>query len=157
VTADATTQGTWRGTYGTSGSSLAASSSSLPPGDVVAPAGAAQWTWAASTSDGRALQQPTGTSRLAAAWFGNTFTLDVNLGADGGTHQVALYLVDWDSQGRSERVDVYDAATGVRYDTRTVSAFGGGAYLVFNVSGHVRFQLTDLAGPNAVLSGLFLS
>ena len=46
--------------------------------------------------------------------------MDVNLGADGSTHQVALYLV-------------------------------------FNVSGHVRFQFTDLAGPNAVLSGLFES
>jgi hypothetical protein len=54
-------------------------------------------------------------------------------------------------------VDVFDAASGVRYDTRTVSAFGGGVYLVFNVSGHVRFQFTSLAGPNAVLSGLFLS
>jgi hypothetical protein len=30
-------------------------------------------------------------------------------------------------------------------------------YLVFTISGHVRFQFTDLAGPNAVLSGLFLS
>jgi hypothetical protein len=83
--------------------------------------------------------------------------VDVNLGADGSTHQVALYLVDWDNKGRSERVDVFDAPTGVRYDTRTVSAFGGGVYLVFNVSGHVRFQFTSLAGPNAVLSGLFLS
>jgi hypothetical protein len=157
VTADATTQGTWRGTYGASGYSLAAASASLPPGDVVTLAGAAQWTWAASTSDMRALQQPTGADRLAAAWYGSTFTLDVNLGADGGTHQVALYLVDWDHQGRSERVEVFDAASGVRYDARTVSAFGGGVYLVFQVSGHVRFQFTDLAGANAVLSGLFLS
>jgi hypothetical protein len=107
--------------------------------------------------DVRALQQPTGSGRLAAAWYASTFSVDVNLGADGNTHQVALYLVDWDNQGRSERVDVYDAATGVRYATQTVSAFGGGEYLVFSVSGHVRFQLTNLAGPNAVLSGLFLS
>jgi predicted outer membrane repeat protein len=157
VKADATTQGTWQGAYGALGYDLAASASSLPPGDVVALAGAGQWTWAASTSDGRALQQPTGAGRLAAAWFGSSFSADVNLGADGNTHQVALYLVDWDNQGRTERVDVFDAASGVRYDTRTVSAFGGGVYLVFNVSGHVRFQFTSLAGPNAVLSGLFLS
>jgi len=39
---------------------------------------------------------------------------------------VALYLLDWDGQGRSERVDVLDAATGQVYSSQVVSEFGSG-------------------------------
>ena len=104
----------------------------------------------------RALQQSsTSTSRIAACWYaGSSFTVDVNL-TDGQPHQVAAYLLDWDGQGRSERVDVIDAGTGNVLDSRTVSGFGGGEYLSWTLSGHVQLRFTDLAGPNAVLSGLF--
>src|SRR5262249_29986812 len=90
-------------------------------------------------------------------WYsGASFTIDVNL-TDGKTHPIALYALDWDSYGpRSERIDVLDAGTGTLVDSRTVSSFVGGQYDVWNVSGHVRFQVTNLVGGrNAVVSGLF--
>jgi hypothetical protein len=118
--------------------------------------GQAPWTWEAPTSDSRALQKPAGTERQASHWCGSTFDIDVHLGADGRTYQVALYLVDYDNHSRSERVDVFDGASGARYDTRTVADFRGGVYLVYNVRGHVRFRITHLAGRNAALSGVFL-
>src|SRR5207248_1594584 len=80
--------------------------------------------------------------------------VDVNL-TDGQSHRLALYALDWDRLGRSERVDVLDASSGAVLDTRTLSSFGGGQYLVWNLSGHVQLRLTNLAGQNAVLSGLF--
>ena len=80
--------------------------------------------------------------------------MDVNL-TDGQTHRVSLYFLDWDRGGRAERVDVIDPATGAVLDSRAVSAFSGGTYLSWDVSGHVAFRITRTAGPNAVLSGIF--
>src|SRR5262249_4298289 len=74
---------------------------------------------------------------------------------DGGTHQVALYGLDWDNKARIERVDVKIAGTNTVLDTRTFSGFSGGNYLVWNVRGHVTFVVTLQGGPNAVVSGLF--
>ena len=39
--------------------------------------------------------------------------------------------------------------------SRTESSFANGEYLVLNVSGHVTVQLTDVAGADCDLSGLF--
>src|SRR5205807_10461299 len=72
------------------------------------------------------------------------------------THQVALYLLDWDSYGggRSERVDILDA-NNTLLDSRSVSGFANGQYLVWNLSGHVTLRITNLnASSNAVVSGL---
>ncbi|HEV3236865.1 MAG TPA: hypothetical protein VGZ25_07740, partial [Gemmataceae bacterium] len=97
----------------------------------------------------------TATDRIASTWYsGSSFTVDVKL-TDGQTHQVSMYLLDWDSAGRSERVDILDAATGTVLSSQTASSFNGGKYLVWNLSGHVQIRVTSLAGPNAVLSGLF--
>jgi hypothetical protein len=113
------------------------------------------FTWAASTADVRALRNAANTGRLAATWYaGSSFTIDLNL-SDGQTHRVALYALDWDGAGRSERVDVLDAATGAVLDSRVLSAFGGGEYLSWDLTGHVVLKVTNLAGPNAVVSGLF--
>src|SRR4029077_8995059 len=42
-------------------------------------------------------------------------------------------------------------------DTRNVMSFSGGQYLVWNVVGHVVFQITAVSGPNAVVSGIFFA
>jgi hypothetical protein len=81
--------------------------------------------------------------------------VDVNF-HDTNTHQVALYLLDWDSfYGRTERVDILDANNTI-LDSRSVSSFVNGLYLVWNLSGHVVVRITNTNPPsNAVLSGLF--
>src|SRR5262249_9017882 len=48
-------------------------------------------------------------------------------------------------------------STGSVLNSQTASNFSGGEYLVFTVSGHVNLKFTNLAGPNAVLSGLFFA
>src|SRR5262249_48370833 len=82
--------------------------------------------------------------------------VDVNL-TDGQAHQLALYLLDWDSGVRQERIDFLDAQSGAVLASQNASNFGGGAYLVFNASGHGRISVTCLAGANAVLSGPFFA
>ncbi len=155
VSSDTTTQGSWIGKYGTLGSNIEGQVSTLPSYAQVGMSNALTWTWASSTTDVRGLQVPGGNGRTAMTWFNNTFTIDVNL-TDGQVHDLSLYAVDWDNQGRSEQVQVIDPATGKVLDTETLSNFYNGAYLTWAISGHVQIKVTMLTGPNAVVSGLFL-
>jgi PKD repeat protein len=154
---DTTTQGNWTGVYGAAGYNVIGSTSSYPSYATVTPSGQASWTWAATTSDVRGLLIPGSTSnRIAGCWFNSTsFTIDVNL-TDGQVHPVSLYALDWDSQGRSERIQVLNASSGAVLNTQTISSFSGGEYLTWNVSGHVQFKVTSLGGNSAVVSGLFI-
>ena len=70
--------------------------------------------------------------------------------------QIALYAADYDNWGRQQRIDVVDPATGTVLDSRTVGAFSGGVYFAWDVHGHVRIDVTALAGPNALISGFFV-
>jgi hypothetical protein len=81
-------------------------------------------------------------------------TLDVNL-VDGVIHQVALYCLDWDGGSRAERIDVLDAVTGVLLDSRSISNFQSGQYLVWSLKGHVKLNITLTLGANAVIDGIF--
>ncbi len=160
--ADTTTSGSWKGVYGADGynviGNVFGTSTAYPSYAIVTPSGYSFWTWAASTGDVRALQKAASTGdRIAGCWYTpSSMTIDINL-TDGNTHQVALYFLDWDgmSGGRAETVDILDA-TGHVIDTRTVSNFYNGVYLVWNLSGHVTARITNTnGGANAVLSGLF--
>jgi CSLREA domain-containing protein len=155
IKTDATTEGNWIGTYGTQGYDVIGDTPSYPSYATVAASGQTPYTWAASTTDPRALENPNGTGRIAATWYATTgFTVDVNL-TDGQAHDLELYFVDWDNRGRSERVQISSATTGAVLDTETVSSFTGGIYLDWKVSGNLVITITRLAGTNAVLSGLF--
>jgi hypothetical protein len=118
--------------------------------------GANAWTWAATTSDSRALQRET-SGRVAATWYAATqFAIDLKL-TDGAPHQVALYVLDWDRASRAQRFDLVDATTGAVLDSRDVSAFSGGQYLVWTVTGHVRIQAVRTSGANAVVGAVFFA
>ena len=151
--ADTTTHGSWKGAYGLDGSAISMDSTNYPSYAQVTVGGAA-YTWNSFTTDVRALQQYTGSSRIASTWYGlSSYTIDVNL-TDSASHKVAIYCLDWDNGGRNERVDVLDAGSGNALDTRTISSFSAGVYLVWTVSGHVTFRVTPLSN-NAVVSGVF--
>jgi fibronectin type 3 domain-containing protein len=154
---DTTTQGNWQGAYGNSGSTIADGSTMLPSYAQVSLSGAATYQWNGATADVRALEQASSNSRTASCWYAPTsFTVNLNL-TSGTTHQVALYLLDWDHLNRNERIDVIDPETGATLASQSVSNFSGGEYVVFNVSGNVQFRITNTGGgPNAVLSGLFI-
>jgi hypothetical protein len=65
-------------------------------------------------------------------------------------------MVDWDFNSRVQTVEVIDLATNTILDTRTVSGFTGGQYLVWNIQGSVVFRVTRTGGSNGVVSGLFV-
>jgi hypothetical protein len=156
VKIDTTTQGNWRASYGADGYSFTPQSQSLPAYAAFSVSNQQNWTWESSTTDPRALQNATNSVGVAATWYNNTstFTLDVN-STDGNSHQVALYAVDWDSRSRAETIQVIDANSSALLDSRSISNFVNGDYLVWNVTGHVKFNVTKTNGDNAVISGVF--
>jgi len=156
VRTDETTRGNWRGVYGSQGHSLAQIAANLPDFAQLALADQSDMTWAESTTDVRALRKPAGDDRFAAAWHTNAaFTLNLNL-SDGKRHQVALYCLDWDQLGRAQRIEVLEAETAAALDSREVSDFKEGKYLVWTLSGHLRLRVVNMGSSDAVVSGLFI-
>jgi hypothetical protein len=153
VGADTTDQGNWEQSYGADGYDAFGAPVSLPSYAKMSTSGSSAAVWTRKTTDVRALTNPAGGRVAAALYSTKSFNLNVNV-TDGGTHQVALYFLDWGGSTRSERIDVLNSY-GQIIDTRTISSFHGGKYLVWNISGNVTFRITRLAGPNAVVSGVF--
>ena len=153
---DVAAQGTWKGRYGTEGYAIAGDSSSYPAYAQVSLLDPAIWPWASTTTDVRGLQKAaSATDRIASTWYdANTFLFDVNL-TDGKTHQVGLYLLDWDFSSRAERVDILDAVSGMVLDTRNAANFGLGKYVLWNLAGHIQIRVTLTGGLNAVVGGIF--
>lgn len=155
VKSDAVTQGNWASNYGADGYQIINQAMSYPGYVNVSPSGQAAYTWNATTSDPRALQKPNEADRIASTWYSNvSFDINLNLN-DGAVHQVALYFLDWDAHARSQRIDIHDAANGALLDSRTISNFADGLYLVWNLRGNLSLRLTRTGNDNAVVSGLF--
>jgi hypothetical protein len=152
---DSATQGTWQGVYGTEGYSIEALTPSLPAGDTANFSGSNPYTWAPNTADPRAPQN-LGGGRIASCWYSaGSFTADLNL-TDGRAHVLSLYVLDWDTNARNERIDILNATGTTVLATQTVANFNGGKYVKFQVSGHVQVKVTNVAGgSNAVLSAMF--
>ena len=122
---DTATQGNWLGVYGNQGYDVIGKPAIFPSYATVTPAGQSTFTWAATTTDPRAFRHQTVRNRIAATWYSTTsFTIAVNLN-DGQAHNIALYALDWDNNGRSEQIQITSAATGAILDTETISSFSG--------------------------------
>jgi hypothetical protein len=151
---DAATKGTWKGTYGTEGYTVHSDVTSYPGYAQVTVSNALDYVWTQSTQDTRALQKGNAADRIASTWYTQgAFTIDLNL-TDGAVHQVAFYAVDWDDNNtRTQIVEVRDTG-GTLLDSRALSTFGDGQYLVWNLRGHVQIKVIN-TGPDAVISGIF--
>jgi uncharacterized protein YndB with AHSA1/START domain len=154
VRMDVTTQGNWKGVYGSDGYAIFEDSAAYPAFARVVPEEKLDYTWDAKPASSRALQRGAA-GRIAACWYNpGSFSIDVNL-IDEATHSVAVYMLDWDAQVRSTHVAVVDVLSSQVLDARTLSSYEQGAYLVWNIKGHVKLQFTSVGGPNAVVSGIF--
>jgi hypothetical protein len=65
-------------------------------------------------------------------------------------------MLDWDSAGRSQIIDVIDVGSNIVLDTRTATAFMGGQYWVWQVNAPVRIRVTRTGAFNGVVSAVFL-
>jgi hypothetical protein len=148
--------------YGTLGSVLGAydgatDRANLPAGVSYTKTSTIHHTWAASTNESRAVQDPAGGSRRATAWynsaaFSQTFTF-----ATGAQRLMRIYVLDWDgANARAQTVSV--TVDGVTRSVH-VSAFSAGRWIDVPISvragGTVTITTTRTAGGNGVISGVF--
>ena len=158
VTVSSPPQGNWVSQVGTAGYLLAdwdgAQDLSNLPGVSATLVQGSRYQWAANASDVRALQAPDGgTTRNAAAYTATQVRVSLSFtAAYSGT--VHLYAVDWDKQGRRETITVNGQTAVLSSD------FSAGAWVALPVNvpagGTVTITVDRTAGPNAVLSGIFL-
>ena len=146
---DATTLGNWTGKYGADGQLIPNGLQNPARYATVNFSGNSTYTFAATTYDPRALQSASGSStRIASVYYSPTvFTIDVNL-TDGNTHQVSLYLCDWNSYSRTETVTIVDASSLNVLSMRPYSSFNGGVWEIYQIKGHVQIQITRTGGDN---------
>ena len=158
---DTATQGNWVGTYGSggyvvAGDNIAPTAVNLPAGDAYINTGNGPFYYPSLTGSSPALQRPNGTGRVASAFY-DPRGFNVTLGfSDTSTHRVALYLADFDSQNRTEAVQVFDSHGNALTSPVMVSSFSSGKYILFDVTGNVTFTFTHVAGGSTVLAGLFI-
>jgi hypothetical protein len=158
---DDSTKGAWKHQYGSDGYVVIGAGQALPSYAEMSYINGAEHTWVPKTADVQALQEPKGDGRVAAQRAASLHEIiDLNL-TDGKSHDVALYMVDWDWAGRWATVDVIDPGTRKLLDSRNVTSFGSGRYLKYRVRGHVQFRITNVwtkrytASPDAGFSGVF--
>ena len=151
-------QGNWSKTYGAAGYDLAGwngtSDLSWMPNAAVTLDQGSRAVQAATTTDTRALSDPTGNSRTAADYT-DPNQVRVKLAFKSAyTGTIHLYAVDWDTTARRELVTVNGQTAQLS------SAFGQGAWVSFPITeaaGDVLTVTVDrTAGTSAVLSGIFL-
>ncbi len=180
VKQDTVTQGGWKraagNVYGKDGFALADSPTNIvqapvylfglnaainapsPPGSLL------EQTYV--PKDARDLADPANLAKtIAATWYTapgfKSFQIDLQFG-DSQPHQIAVYSAIWDGQARAQIVSIVDGDNPLKtLDTRKLSGFDTGVYLVWNVSGHIVLQVandtaTNPISPNAVISGIFL-
>jgi subtilisin len=157
-------QGDWAGNYGVDGYAIgswdgtAGDLSVLPNATLTLEQGGRTVPWESPSADIRALEDATATERRATTWWADTqirLRLDFPAAYTGTLH---VYAVDFDSAVRRENVTVYTATS-----TATIAlsaSFHAGAWMHFPISvpagGWVRITVDNVAGVNAVVSGLFL-
>jgi hypothetical protein len=157
-----TTQGAWHGVYGADGydinSDTSSSNPKIPSYASLSITGTQSYVWTNLATDPRAIQNAANNGSIASAWYSaGMMSFGLNL-TDGNVHKVTLYAADYDNYGRSEQVQIVDAATGAVLSTQTINSFQNGEYLSWNVSGNVVIEVTSLnPNANAVVSGLFFN
>jgi hypothetical protein len=158
---DATTKGSWMGKYGTDGSFVVAGQSKIPSYASIfnwSPI-TLNYTWANNTTDVRGMEyfgntaDGTGKTRVVAANY--TFgTLSYQISLGDTSKNISMYFLDPNNEGRIQKIDILDADNQTILDTQTVSNFSGGIYLRWKMKGNIQVNISNLAGPNCVISGI---
>jgi hypothetical protein len=168
VVTDASTQGNWKGKYGTKGYMLLNYDSlqhrTKLPGfvDSLRFNLNANIHWATGADDPRAFVSDAGDRRNIGAIQTNdphaclqTMTVDIH-SKPSHTFRVSLYFVDWDRIGRRSAIEVFGIDDKrLLMPVQMVHEYGEGKYVTFTFHQPVRLRINMVRGLNAALSGIF--
>lgn len=147
---DSSTQGLWKGVYGRNGQLVVGDKEKLPAGAAIKPVGQ-QTQVLGPSQEYRAMQRLESEERLAAAWTGNPFLVDIVL-PDASPRRLTIYCCEWEGKNRRHVVEVLDASRDLVLDRREVADFQNGIHLSWQVRGSVRMRFSK----NGMVSGFFL-
>jgi subtilisin-like proprotein convertase family protein len=158
---DSFTKGNWVNRYGTEGYYIIGGGGIIPAWlKSFYPNELPYHNWIGAEADERALlRAPTiGSSRTIAALYSQEQIEIPFEFTDGRTHRLAFYIVDWDGKSRQQTFEITDADTGAILDTRTVSNFAGGKYLIWQMRGKFKVRIKNAGGnsPDALYSAIFI-
>jgi hypothetical protein len=155
---DTLTQGDWKPYYGAQGEFLAGDSfhNFDYSGHIERIIGGSIRRWSLPPIDLRAPEIYGSTNRILAAWSNSqTVGFLVQFG-DNLWHQLAIYCVDADRLGRKQQVSIVDQGNNSVLDSRLLTNFEEGKYLVWNVRGAVKVRVQCMGPADAVVNGIFL-
>jgi hypothetical protein len=153
LNSDTTTLGSWKGVYGQDGNYIVQHSTAIPPYSNFNFSSANAQIVNATVTDPRALLKvffvnPTDRIESQFAASGSEdFYINAN---DNQWHRVGLYFCDYDLQGRSITVEAHDATSGGLIDSRPLTNYTAGIYLVYQYRGSIDFRIVNnILGPSA--------
>ena len=159
---DTATQGDWIGKYGNDGAILFAvdDMSELAKITLFDDAGNNRWDWANPTDDTRGLLYPDGSGSRTGSCMYNNPTSAISVETSLDSYQVAVHMMDWDSEVRVQDVVGFQGDTAPETPDATVEGpdFHNGVYHLWQVTGSDPFklQIVHQGGANWVLSGFFV-
>lgn len=156
VEADWTTGGGWIGRYGSRGAIIPDFLSSVPDYvESVTIDNTASWIWEYSSVEPSALRKPNANEGIASCWYSPTgFSVKLKM-RDDQEHKVSFYCADFDRAGRNQTIELRNPATGPAIESRSISQFQDGVWIIGEMRGEVEIRFTNAGPLNAVLSGLF--
>ncbi|HEY1685881.1 MAG TPA: S8 family peptidase [Tepidisphaeraceae bacterium] len=148
-----TAGGNFQSSFGSQGVYLPGQSTNFPSFVNVTTSGAT--TVSGGGNKTNQLQNASGTGTVKT-YFSSPTEIDLNMDFnDGLVHQTTFYAADLKNKGIAERIEVVDPSTGNVLATQDLSSFKAGEYATFDLSGSVEVRIIRLAGPAAVLGGVF--
>jgi hypothetical protein len=159
VSNDTASQGSWKGIYGNDGQFVVGASAAPPAFVGIAGSGITTQVISPVTTDVHALQNPNDPNPdgriLAQFTTADTMTLELDF-KDGQTHRTTLYATDLQNRGRTEEIRVLDADSNILLDYQGIWDFENGRYLTWDLTGHVKIEITNTApGKDAIVNGIF--
>ena len=173
ATEDSLTHGNWKGKYGSRGYVLCNYESinnhlkKLP--DFVGGIGFrlnGDVHLADATDDFRALEsiQGNGGDRKLGAVITKdpspclqTMTIDIRC-TKNQPYQVALYMVDWEREGRRSAIEVFDLNNkALLMAVHQVKDYQNGKYIILKADRSIRIRINQVRGRNASLTALFIN
>jgi hypothetical protein len=150
---DETTSGAWVQQYGAQGYMIPEGPVQMnwPTVDVM---NAQTWVWTRSTALPQAPVYPFARGGIATCWYSETRMTAAVYFPDRNRSPVAFYFLDWDKQKRVQKIELLDffGQPTAEFELRD---FENGKYIVIG-SSDMGLRITRIAGPNAVLSGVFV-
>jgi hypothetical protein len=156
ISEDTSRSGNWKGDLGTLGNTIARETANLPQDLSLTIDGASSWIWDWPAESESALERPYQPERIASTWYSDEKLTATIIFQDSLPRTVSLYCVDYDRAGRTQIVAAFDPISGAMLDSTELTEFENGVWLHYEVIGRATFELSASAGPNVVLSGIFI-